>query len=100
MNGKRGRRGQGAGSKNVVVGLRPEALRSRRKASRPLSRLEELGADAFVSALARSPGQERLTARIDALSVLPGQLFAAAVAQAKGLDIDTPAGLQKVTLVA
>ena len=34
------------------------------------------------------------------LSVLPGQLFAAAVAQAKGLDIDTPAGLQKVTLVA
>jgi glucosamine--fructose-6-phosphate aminotransferase (isomerizing) len=34
------------------------------------------------------------------LSVVPGQLFAAAVAQAKGLDIDTPVGLQKVTLVA
>ena len=34
------------------------------------------------------------------LSVLPGQLFAAAVAQAKGLDVDTPTGLEKVTLVA
>jgi glutamine---fructose-6-phosphate transaminase (isomerizing) len=34
------------------------------------------------------------------LSVVPGQLFAAAVAQAKGLDIDRPVGLQKVTLVA
>lgn len=34
------------------------------------------------------------------LSVLPGQLFAAAVAQAKGLDPDTPVGLQKVTLAA
>jgi glutamine---fructose-6-phosphate transaminase (isomerizing) len=32
------------------------------------------------------------------LSVLPGQLFAAALAQAKGLDSDHPAGLTKVTL--
>ena len=33
------------------------------------------------------------------LSVVPGQLFAAAVAQAKGLDIDTRPGCEKVTLV-
>ena len=32
------------------------------------------------------------------LSVVPGQLFAAALAQAKGLDADSPAGLSKVTL--
>jgi glucosamine--fructose-6-phosphate aminotransferase (isomerizing) len=32
------------------------------------------------------------------LSVLPGQLFAAALARAKGLDPDRPAGLSKVTL--
>jgi glutamine---fructose-6-phosphate transaminase (isomerizing) len=32
------------------------------------------------------------------LSVLPGQLFAAALARAKGLDADSPAGLTKVTL--
>jgi glucosamine--fructose-6-phosphate aminotransferase (isomerizing) len=32
------------------------------------------------------------------LSVLPGQLFAAALARAKGLDPDRPAGLTKVTL--
>jgi glucosamine--fructose-6-phosphate aminotransferase (isomerizing) len=32
------------------------------------------------------------------LSVLPGQLFAAALARAKGLDADRPAGLSKVTL--
>jgi glutamine---fructose-6-phosphate transaminase (isomerizing) len=31
------------------------------------------------------------------LSVVPGQLFAAALAQAKGLDADRPAGLTKVT---
>jgi glucosamine--fructose-6-phosphate aminotransferase (isomerizing) len=31
------------------------------------------------------------------LSVVPGQLFAAALAQAKGLDADRPAGLSKVT---
>jgi glucosamine--fructose-6-phosphate aminotransferase (isomerizing) len=31
------------------------------------------------------------------LSVLPGQLFAAALARAKGLDADSPAGLSKVT---
>jgi glutamine---fructose-6-phosphate transaminase (isomerizing) len=31
------------------------------------------------------------------LSVVPGQLFAAALAQAKGLDADYPAGLSKVT---
>jgi glucosamine--fructose-6-phosphate aminotransferase (isomerizing) len=32
------------------------------------------------------------------LSVVPGQLFASALAQAKGLDPDHPAGLSKVTL--
>jgi glucosamine--fructose-6-phosphate aminotransferase (isomerizing) len=32
------------------------------------------------------------------LSVLPGQLFAASLAKAKGLDSDRPAGLSKVTL--
>jgi glucosamine--fructose-6-phosphate aminotransferase (isomerizing) len=32
------------------------------------------------------------------LSVLPGQLFAAALASAKGLDSDNPTGLTKVTL--
>jgi glucosamine--fructose-6-phosphate aminotransferase (isomerizing) len=34
------------------------------------------------------------------LSVVPGQLFAAAVAQAKGLDADRPVGLSKVTLAS
>jgi glucosamine--fructose-6-phosphate aminotransferase (isomerizing) len=32
------------------------------------------------------------------LSVVPGQLFAATVARAKGLDPDKPVGLTKVTL--
>jgi glucosamine--fructose-6-phosphate aminotransferase (isomerizing) len=32
------------------------------------------------------------------LSVVPGQLFAGALAQAKGLDPDRPAGLTKVTI--
>ena len=32
------------------------------------------------------------------LSVVPGQLFAWALAQAKGLDADSPAGLSKITL--
>jgi glutamine---fructose-6-phosphate transaminase (isomerizing) len=32
------------------------------------------------------------------LSVVPGQLFAAALARAKGLDADSPTGLSKVTL--
>jgi glucosamine--fructose-6-phosphate aminotransferase (isomerizing) len=32
------------------------------------------------------------------LSVVPGQLFAGAVARAKGLDPDRPRGLSKVTL--
>jgi glucosamine 6-phosphate synthetase-like amidotransferase/phosphosugar isomerase protein len=32
------------------------------------------------------------------LSVVPGQLFAAALASAKGLDSDHPVGLTKVTL--
>jgi len=32
------------------------------------------------------------------LSILPGQLFAGALARARGLDPDTPRGLQKVTL--
>ena len=32
------------------------------------------------------------------LSVVPGQLFAGALAQAKGLNPDRPAGLTKVTI--
>jgi glucosamine--fructose-6-phosphate aminotransferase (isomerizing) len=32
------------------------------------------------------------------LSVVPGQLFAAALAHVKGLDADRPEGLSKVTL--
>ena len=32
------------------------------------------------------------------LSIVPGQLFAAALAHSKGLDADRPAGLTKVTL--
>jgi glucosamine--fructose-6-phosphate aminotransferase (isomerizing) len=32
------------------------------------------------------------------LSVVPGQLVAEALAQAKGLDADRPTGLTKVTL--
>jgi glucosamine--fructose-6-phosphate aminotransferase (isomerizing) len=32
------------------------------------------------------------------LSVVPGQLFAAALARARGLDPDHPVGLSKVTL--
>jgi glutamine---fructose-6-phosphate transaminase (isomerizing) len=32
------------------------------------------------------------------LSVVPGQLFAATLARAKGLDPDQPEGLTKVTL--
>ena len=32
------------------------------------------------------------------VSVVPGQLFAGAVARAKGLDPDQPRGLSKVTL--
>ena len=32
------------------------------------------------------------------LSVVPGQLFAAALSRAKGLDADQPVGLTKVTL--
>jgi glucosamine--fructose-6-phosphate aminotransferase (isomerizing) len=32
------------------------------------------------------------------LSVVPGQLFAAALARARGLDPDAPHGLAKVTL--
>jgi glucosamine--fructose-6-phosphate aminotransferase (isomerizing) len=33
------------------------------------------------------------------LSVVPGQLFAGALARARGLDPDAPHGLNKVTLV-
>ena len=32
------------------------------------------------------------------LSVVPGQLFASALARARGLDADHPVGLRKVTL--
>jgi glutamine---fructose-6-phosphate transaminase (isomerizing) len=32
------------------------------------------------------------------LSVIPGQLFAAALARARGLDADAPHGLAKITL--
>jgi glucosamine--fructose-6-phosphate aminotransferase (isomerizing) len=34
------------------------------------------------------------------LSVLPGQLFAAGLARAKGLDPDRPSRLSKVTLAS
>ena len=33
------------------------------------------------------------------LSVVPGQLFALALARARGLDPDAPTGLNKITLV-
>jgi glucosamine--fructose-6-phosphate aminotransferase (isomerizing) len=41
------------------------------------------------------PG-DRLLAPL--LSIVPGQLFAAALARVKGLDADSPVGLTKVTL--
>jgi glucosamine--fructose-6-phosphate aminotransferase (isomerizing) len=40
----------------------------------------------------------RLSLLSPLLSVVPGQLFAGAVARAKGLDPDKPRGLSKVTL--
>ena len=46
--------------------------------------------------LASPPATSPLLAPI--LSVVPGQLFASALARARGLDPDSPRGLQKVTL--
>jgi glutamine---fructose-6-phosphate transaminase (isomerizing) len=46
--------------------------------------------------LASPPSPSPLLAPL--LSILPGQLFAGALAQARGLDPDTPRGLSKVTL--
>jgi len=56
-------------------------------------------ADAIEGAAYRLPtpvAPDRVLAPL--LSVVPGQLFAWALAQAKGLDPDRPAGLAKVTL--
>jgi len=56
-------------------------------------------ADAIAAASYRLPVPAApLTVLSPFLSVLPGQLFAAALARAKGLDPDRPAGLTKVTL--
>jgi glucosamine--fructose-6-phosphate aminotransferase (isomerizing) len=55
---------------------------------------EALGDSRYVLPVPR-PSEPLLT---PLLSVVPGQLFAAAVARAKGLDPDRPRGLSKVTL--
>jgi glucosamine--fructose-6-phosphate aminotransferase (isomerizing) len=67
-----------AGATIVASGDTPEAL---------------VGA-AYVLPVPKSP----LSLLSPLLSVVPGQLFALALAQAKGLDPDHPAGLSKVTL--
>jgi glucosamine--fructose-6-phosphate aminotransferase (isomerizing) len=56
-------------------------------------------AEAIVGAqyvLASPPATSPLLAPL--LSIVPGQLFAGALARARGLDPDTPRGLSKVTL--
>jgi glucosamine--fructose-6-phosphate aminotransferase (isomerizing) len=56
-------------------------------------------ADALVDAQYLVPvPKPRLSLLSPLLSVVPGQLFAGAVARAKGLDPDKPRGLSKVTL--
>jgi glucosamine--fructose-6-phosphate aminotransferase (isomerizing) len=56
-------------------------------------------ADAIADAQYRLPvPQPQLPLLAPILSVVPGQLFAGAVARAKGLDPDKPRGLSKVTL--
>jgi glutamine---fructose-6-phosphate transaminase (isomerizing) len=56
-------------------------------------------ADAIVDAQYRLPvPRPPLPLLAPILSVVPGQLFAGAVARAKGLDPDRPRGLSKVTL--
>ena len=56
-------------------------------------------AEALVDAQYLVPVPEpRLALLSPLLSVVPGQLFAGAVARAKGLDPDKPRGLSKVTL--
>ena len=56
-------------------------------------------ADAIPDAQYRLPVPKPSTALLaPLLSVVPGQLFAGAVARAKGLDPDRPRGLSKVTL--
>jgi glucosamine--fructose-6-phosphate aminotransferase (isomerizing) len=55
---------------------------------------EALAGAAYVLPVPKAP----LPLLSPLLSVVPGQLFALALAQAKGLDPDHPAGLSKVTL--
>ena len=56
-------------------------------------------ADALADAQYHVPvPKPRLPLLSPLLSVVPGQLFAGAVARAKGLDPDKPRGLSKVTL--
>ena len=54
----------------------------------------EIGAAQYLLTVPEAPSP--LLAPL--LSVVPGQLFAGALAQAKGLDPDRPAGLSKVTI--
>jgi glucosamine--fructose-6-phosphate aminotransferase (isomerizing) len=73
-----------------------------------VQRAREAGATIVASGSAASaiPGAEIVLASPPApslllaplLSIVPGQLFAWALAQARGLDPDAPRGLQKVTL--
>jgi glucosamine--fructose-6-phosphate aminotransferase (isomerizing) len=58
------------------------------------SAADEVAEAAFRLRVAEAP----LAVLSPLLSVVPGQVFAAALARAKGLDPDRPAGLSKVTL--
>jgi glutamine---fructose-6-phosphate transaminase (isomerizing) len=58
------------------------------------SAADEIGAAQYLLKVPAAPSP--LLAPL--LSVVPGQLFAGALAQAKGLDPDRPAGLTKVTI--
>ena len=77
-----------------------------REQPRALERLLEREADfARVAAIARERGNHSIPIPMPSvpllapiLSVVPGQLFAWALARAKGLDPDVPRGLSKVTL--
>ena len=73
-----------------------------------VERAQEAGATVVASGSAANaiPGADVVLASPTApslllaplLSIVPGQLFAAALARARGLDPDAPRGLQKVTL--
>ena len=58
------------------------------------SAAERVARAEYVLATPRAP----LPLLAPLLSVLPGQLFAAALARAKGLDADEPENLSKVTI--